>query len=94
MNCRTKQLQKCRSRPRRLWDVCILFTAHDAHLRDYQIIVPSDCVASNFKRETTVALANMKKATHALVCESPMIHFSQGKVRTTSGRVKALPRAA
>jgi hypothetical protein len=51
-------------------------------------------VASNFKRETTVALANMKKATHALVCESPMIHFSQGKVRTTSGRVKALPRAA
>jgi nicotinamidase-related amidase len=21
-------------------DVCILFTAHDAHLRDYQIIVP------------------------------------------------------
>jgi nicotinamidase-related amidase len=75
-------------------DVCILFTAHDAHLRDYQIIVPSDCVASNFKRETTVALANMKKATHALVCESPMIHFSQGKVRTTSGRAKALPRAA
>jgi nicotinamidase-related amidase len=75
-------------------DVCILFTAHDAHLRDYQIIVPSDCVASNLKRETTVALANMKKATHALVCESPMIHFSQGKVRTTSGRVKALPRAA
>jgi nicotinamidase-related amidase len=75
-------------------DVCILFTAHDAHLRDYQIIVPSDCVASNFKRETTAALANMKKATHAVVCESPMIHFSQGKVRTKSNRAKALLRAA
>ena len=75
-------------------DVCILFTAHDAHLRDYQIIVPSDCVASNFKRETTAALANMKKATHAVVCESPMIHFSQGKVRIASGRAKAWPRAA
>src|SRR6185312_5944180 len=75
-------------------DVCILFTAHDAHLRDYQIIVPSDCVAYNFKRETTAALANMKKATHAVVCESPMIRFSPGKVRTASGRAKALPRAA
>jgi nicotinamidase-related amidase len=76
-------------------DICILFTAHDAHLLDYQIIVPSDCVASNFKRETTAALANMKKATHALVCESPMIHFSQGKVRTTRPRAaKSLPRAA
>ncbi len=58
-------------------DVCILFTAHDAHLRDYKIIVPPDCVASNFKRETAAALAHMKKATHALICESPMIRFSR-----------------
>jgi nicotinamidase-related amidase len=75
-------------------DVCILFTAHDAHLRDYKIIVPSDCVASNLRRETTIALANMKKATHALVCESPKIHFSRGKARVRSSAAKALPRAA
>jgi len=25
---------------------CVLFTAHDAYLRDFRIIVPSDCVAS------------------------------------------------
>src|SRR3954467_6618868 len=43
-------------------DVCILFTAHDAHLRDFKIIVPSDCVASNTKSETTAALKQMKKA--------------------------------
>jgi nicotinamidase-related amidase len=70
-------------------DVCILFTAHDAHLLDYKIIVPSDCVASNFKRETTTALANMKKATHALVCESPMIQFSRH-----DARVRAPQKAA
>jgi hypothetical protein len=51
-------------------------------------------VASNLKRETTAALVNMKKATHAVVCESPMIHFNHGKVRTMSGRAKALRRAA
>jgi nicotinamidase-related amidase len=75
-------------------DVCILFTAHDAHLRDYKIIVPADCVASNFKRETTAALANMKKATHALICESPMIQFSRGQVRIRPFAAKPARRAA
>jgi nicotinamidase-related amidase len=54
-------------------DVCILFTAHDAHLRDYEIIVPSDCVASNTLRETKMALANMQKAAHASICKSTAI---------------------
>jgi len=75
-------------------DVCILFTAHDAHLLNYKIIVPSDCVASNFKRETTTALANMKKATHAVICESPMIHFSRNQLRVRSSSAKPLRKAA
>ncbi|HZU34219.1 MAG TPA: isochorismatase family cysteine hydrolase [Candidatus Angelobacter sp.] len=65
-------------------DVCILFTAHDAHLRDYQIIVPSDCVASNTLRETRMALANMEKAAHALICKSSSINFK----RYTGSRAK------
>src|ERR1043166_6269978 len=27
-------------------DICVLFTASDAHLRDYRLIVPRDCVRS------------------------------------------------
>src|SRR6185503_10597113 len=27
-------------------DICVLFTAADAYLRDYHLIIPSDCVAS------------------------------------------------
>ncbi len=27
-------------------DNCVLFTAHDAYLRDFHLVVPSDCVAS------------------------------------------------
>jgi nicotinamidase-related amidase len=57
-------------------DVCILFTAHDAHLRDFEIVVPSDCVASNKKGETTAALKHLKKATGASVRESANIYFS------------------
>ena len=58
-------------------DVCILFTAHDAHLRDYEIIVPSDCVASNTLRETKMALANMQKSAHAETFSSSKIDFGQ-----------------
>jgi nicotinamidase-related amidase len=60
-------------------DVCILFTAHDAHLRDYEIIVPSDCVASNTLPETRRALANMKKAAHAVICKSADVNFNNSK---------------
>jgi nicotinamidase-related amidase len=58
-------------------DVCILYTAHDAHLRDYDIIVPRDCVASNSRKETAAALRNMEKSTHACVCDSSEIDFQR-----------------
>ena len=54
-------------------DVCILFTAHDAHLRDYNIIVPADCIASNTRRETSLALRNIFKATRSMVCNSEAV---------------------
>jgi len=75
-------------------DVCILFTAHDAHLRDYEIIVPSDCVASNTLPETRMALANMKKAAHAVICKSAAIDFKQyaGNRRPTRARAQNLTK--
>ncbi len=27
-------------------DICVLFTANDAYMRDFEVIVPSDCIAS------------------------------------------------
>jgi nicotinamidase-related amidase len=62
-------------------DICILFTAHDAHLRDFDIIVPSDCVASNTKAETNAALKHLKKATGASVRESKGINFTSARPR-------------
>lgn len=56
-------------------DVCILFTAHDAHLLDYQIMIPSDCVASEKASETRLALKNMEKTTGAQVLRSDQIDF-------------------
>lgn len=28
-------------------NICVLFTAADAHMRDFRLIVPADCIASN-----------------------------------------------
>ena len=30
-------------------NICVLFTANDAYMRDLDVLVPSDCVASNTK---------------------------------------------
>jgi nicotinamidase-related amidase len=40
---------------------CVLFTANDAYMRDYDLIIPSDCTASNTAEENRQALALMKK---------------------------------
>ena len=40
---------------------CVLFTANDAYMRDYELIIPSDCTASNTAEENRQALGLMKK---------------------------------
>src|SRR3954465_7356251 len=40
---------------------CVLFTANDAYMRDYDLIIPSDCTASNTAEENRQALGLMKK---------------------------------
>ena len=40
-------------------NICILFTANDAYMRDYELMVPSDCVASNTAADTRYALGQI-----------------------------------
>jgi nicotinamidase-related amidase len=42
-------------------DVCVLFTAGDAYMRDLHVHVPSDCVASVSEEENGRALAYMRR---------------------------------
>ncbi len=46
-------------------DNCILFTAGDAYLRDYELIIPSDCVASFDPQDKAQALSIMEKSLKA-----------------------------
>ncbi|WP_053217680.1 isochorismatase family cysteine hydrolase [Virgibacillus senegalensis] len=42
-------------------DFCVLFTANDAHMREYSISVPKNCIASNEDQQNERALALMSE---------------------------------
>jgi len=46
-------------------DICVLLTAADAYLRDYHLLVPRDCVASQSEEENEVVLKYMKRVFEA-----------------------------
>jgi nicotinamidase-related amidase len=46
-------------------DICVLFTAHDAYMRDFGLHVPEDCIASEQREENERALAYMRRVLHA-----------------------------
>jgi nicotinamidase-related amidase len=52
---------------------CMLFTANDAYMRDFNLFVPSDCTVSNTKKENDSALGLMKKFLKADTRSSPGI---------------------
>jgi nicotinamidase-related amidase len=56
-------------------DNCVLFTAHDAYLRDFHLIVPSDCVASIDPAENHHALRQMQRLLKADIRASPKLNF-------------------
>lgn len=37
-------------------NICVLFTANDAYMRDFQLVVPSDCAAANTPQDHNHAL--------------------------------------
>ena len=48
-------------------NICVLFTANDAYMRDFHLYVPRDCVASNTVEENRLALEQMEKVLKAEV---------------------------
>jgi nicotinamidase-related amidase len=46
-------------------DNCVMFTAHDAYMRDYTLVVPADCTASTTVEANDQALAQLARVTKA-----------------------------
>jgi len=64
-------------------DICILLTASDAHLRDYRVLVPRDCVAAEDEREHERSLNYMQRVLEADIRSSDEIDLTimQGTAR-------------
>ena len=46
-------------------NLCVMFTAHDAYMRDYKLLVPRDCLASESETDDRQALEQMAKTCKA-----------------------------
>jgi nicotinamidase-related amidase len=59
---------------------CVLFTAIDGYVRDYRIVVPSDCIGAPAPAQTRHALFILKQATRARTPHSSglRLHASTG----------------
>jgi nicotinamidase-related amidase len=56
-------------------NICVLFTANDAYMRDFELFVPADCVASNSKAENTHALKQMQEVLKADIRPAARLAF-------------------
>jgi nicotinamidase-related amidase len=54
-------------------NICILFSANDAYMRDYRIVVPPDCVASNTPEENHNALQQIARVLKGNVTPSDQL---------------------
>ncbi len=54
-------------------NICVLFTANDAYMRDYHLVIPADCVASNSEQDNEHALRQMRTILKADITPSEQI---------------------
>ncbi|PFN74929.1 isochorismatase [Bacillus sp. AFS076308] len=48
-------------------NICVLFTANDAYMREYKLLIPNDCIASADDQDNQYALMMMKNVLKAVV---------------------------
>jgi nicotinamidase-related amidase len=67
-------------------DICILFSANDAYMRDFKIVIPSDCVASEEANANQQALMLMQRVLKANTSPSSELEFRDRKIFLNDNR--------
>jgi nicotinamidase-related amidase len=57
-------------------NICVLFTANDAYMRDFELLVPADCVAANSDEENRHALEQIRQVLKADVRPSAELELA------------------
>lgn len=62
-------------------DICVLFTASDAYLRDFHLFIPRDCVASVESSQKEDAIAYVERVLEADTRTSDKIEFTKAGIK-------------
>lgn len=60
-------------------NICVLFTANDAYMREYRLFVPSDCIVSNTEHDNAHALSQIQRVLKGNIAESSRLTFRRGR---------------
>jgi nicotinamidase-related amidase len=66
-------------------NICVLFTANDAYMRDLKIFAPADCIVSNTAAENDHALHQIRTVLKGNITDSVRLNFRRGR-RVASAR--------
>ena len=66
-------------------NICVLFTANDAHMRDLKVYAPADCIVSNTVADNEHALRQIETVMKGQVASSTRLRF-HGRGRTRMDR--------
>jgi len=67
-------------------NICVLFTANDAYMRDYKIFAPADCIVSNTAADNDHALRQIKTVLKGDVAVSTRLRFQEHRRPRTARR--------
>jgi nicotinamidase-related amidase len=73
-------------------DICVLFTANDAYMRDFNLVIPSDCVASSDAEENVHALELMQRVLKADTTPSTELDLEELKAQAAQSTETADPQ--
>jgi nicotinamidase-related amidase len=66
-------------------NICVLYTANDAHMRELRVFAPADCIVSNTVADNEHALRQIATVMKGYVAPSTHFRFRRG-VRTRKAR--------
>jgi nicotinamidase-related amidase len=67
-------------------NICVLFTANDAYMREFEIYAPADCIVSNTETDNAHALRQIEIVLKGNVTVSPRLSFRRTSSRATERR--------
>ena len=62
-------------------NLCVFFTAHDAHMHEYKITVLSDCCAAESDTDHDLALEQLQRFLHVRVCRADQVKLGPSAKR-------------